>query len=178
VRRSCAAPAPPDCIPDLLKENTVRRCPLAVSLTRAALAASVAPGPAVAKPRPKKPKVSLRATGPALAGSPVRLTLKARAPKGRKLTRYTLAFGDGSRSQRGRRLKPRVTHTYAKAGGFTLRLTVTDNRGQAATATLKLNVTARPAPAAPVAAPPVTHPAPAPLTPCLWPRAPAPRHRR
>ena len=101
----------------------------------------------------------------------MRLTLKARPRNGRRITRYVLTFGDGTRKQRGKRLSSkRVTHTYTRPGTFTAKLTVTDNRNRSATARLRIRVTARSA--APPAAPPAAPAPPAAVPPTPQPPAP------
>jgi hypothetical protein len=55
-----------------------------------------------------------------------------------------VSFGDNSKKLRGRRLTSRrVTHTYAWAGTYTVRLTVADSRGRHAAAKLKVKVRAK-----------------------------------
>jgi RHS repeat-associated protein len=54
----------------------------------------------------------------------------SKAPSGEKLTVYAWSFGDGTT---GAGVSP--THTYAKAGGYTVTLTVTDSSGGKAAAT-------------------------------------------
>lgn len=138
----------------------MRRC-LLVPLTFVALAAAV-PAPAFAAPKPKatKPTVTVVSKARPVLGSPARLTIKAKASKGRKLTRFTLSFGDGTKTLRGKKPKSSVTHTFRKAGTFTVKLTVTDNRKKSQTARLKLNVSPAATPTPPAPTPPTPQPSP------------------
>jgi hypothetical protein len=102
-----------------------------------ALCAAVTP----ARAATARPTATL--VGPAHVGVGIALTLTPRAHvrHGRRLARFTLAFGDGSKSLTGRRLPSRpVKHVYRRKGRFVARLTVVDDRGRRATATVRITV--------------------------------------
>jgi subtilisin family serine protease len=124
----------------------------------------------------KRTAATVTATGASklTVGQQLRLTVTAKPAKGRRITRYRLSFGDKTKTLRGRRLtSKRVTHTYARAGAYTVKLTVTDNRRRTATAKLRINVSVLssassiagpgPNPPASVTTPPAVSSAPAPL---------------
>jgi hypothetical protein len=99
------------------------------------------PGPAYAGPVKRTSAKVTKSVTRVTAGQRVTLTITARPARGRRIARYALSFGDGTRALRGVRLgKRRVAHVYAKAGSYTARLTVTDNRGRTVTAKLKVKV--------------------------------------
>lgn len=94
----------------------MRRCLLVLSAI-ASLAAA-APAALAAKPKPARPTVTLKlakSKAPATAGIAVKLTVEAKASKGRKLTKLTLPFGDGSKPVTGK--KPRAASRHALQGG-------------------------------------------------------------
>jgi hypothetical protein len=65
------------------------------------------------------------------AGASTSFRLKATLPRHDKLARYTLSFGDRS-ERKGSRLPGSARHTYAKAGHYSVVLTVVDRRGRRA----------------------------------------------
>lgn len=143
---------------------------LLVPLTFAAFAAA-APVPAHAAPKSKSkaPTVKLAAPkGTLTVGKSVKVTVQAKAAKGRKLSKFTLSYGDGSKTVKGTKPKRSYAHAYRKAGSFTFKVTVTDNRRKSRTAKLKVKITAArstvtpvaQAPHAPPSAPPTPQPAP------------------
>ena len=140
---------------------------LLVPLTFAAFAAA-APVPAHAAPKSKSkaPTVKLAAPkGTLTVGKSVKVTVQAKAAKGRKLSKFTLSYGDGSKTVKGTKPKRSYAHAYRKAGSFTFKVTVTDNRRKSRTAKLKVKITAArstvtpvaQAPHAPPSAPPTPH---------------------
>lgn len=110
-------------------------------LVTIALLSATGTAPARTTPPSKKPTVSVAGPSRATVGTAVSIKLKCNAPKGRKLARFTLSFGDRSKAQRGR--KPptkRIRHTYRQAGTFTVKLTVVDTRGARRSATHRIRV--------------------------------------
>jgi PKD domain len=73
---------------------------------------------------------------------------KSTVPKGDKLTKITLSWGDGSKVVTLGGLKSTTTHRYAKAGTFKVRLTLTDKHKKKVSATVTEHVKAAP-PASP-----------------------------
>ena len=143
---------------------------LLVPLTFAAFAAAVpVPAHAAPKSKSKAPTVKLAAPkGTLTVGKSVKVTVQAKAAKGRKLSKFTLSYGDGSKTVKGTKPKRSYAHAYRKAGSFTFKVTVTDNRRKSRTVKLKVKITAAPstvtpvvqAPPAPPSAPPTPQPAP------------------
>jgi len=105
--------------------------------------------------------VTLKRLGPpAIAGSPVRLRVRAQVPRGRFITRYVVRFGSRVKPRHGLRRPREVRHTYARAGRYRVTLTLIDNRRRRTVG--RLWHTVRPAPARASAAAPAPAPAPAP----------------
>ena len=138
-----------------------------VAICCALAALSVSATTAVAAP-PKRTTASLRGAAQVKAGASLRLDHRARPAKGRRVTRYALTFGDGTKPRRGKRLSSkRVKHTFWHAGVFTARLRVTDNRKRTARAKLQIRVSAvpGPSPTAPAQSAPASPQVPQPLAP-------------
>ena len=64
---------------------------------------------------------------------------KSRGMPGRKLTKYAWDFGDGSTSSP--QVAAKIVHTYANAGTYTAKLTVTDDQGASDAVEAKITVT-------------------------------------
>ena len=114
------------------------------------LALAVPPGAAGAS---KRSTVTLKRLGAApVAGSPVRLQVRARLPRTRFVTRHIVSYGRGVRPRHGLRRPPELRHTFARAGRYRVTLTLIDNRRGRIVG--RLWVVVRPAPAiAPLPAP-------------------------
>jgi alpha-tubulin suppressor-like RCC1 family protein len=68
-------------------------------------------------------------------------------PKGDKVTKITLSWGDGTKSVTLARLSTKPTHRYARAGRYTVRLKITDRHRKAVSSTAAVLVTVPPPPA-------------------------------
>ncbi|MET0602913.1 MAG: S8 family serine peptidase [Baekduia sp.] len=88
----------------------------------------------------------MRLAAPAIAGRSATFRLAARLPRGARLKGFTLAFGDRTRPKTGRRLRGKISHRYARAGRYRLRLTVVDNRRHRVSRSLLVRVRAAAAP--------------------------------
>jgi hypothetical protein len=87
-----------------------------------------------------QPPTAALAAGVAVAGQPVSFSSAgSSAYDGLTIAGYSWNFGDG-----GIATNSSPTHTFARAGTYTVSLTVTDSRGAAATASKQLTVTAAP----------------------------------
>jgi PKD domain len=95
-----------------------------------------------------KAVLSLSATS-TVTGRKVTASLKkSTVPKGDKLTKIKLSWGDGSKTVTLASLKSTTTHRFAKAGNFKVRLTLTDKHKKTASTTVTEHVKAAP-PASP-----------------------------
>lgn len=118
--------------------NDAEAARLAQSIV-ADVAAACAPPAAAMVNRP--PSARLTVQDPGLVEQPVSIDASAsNDPEGDPLT-YTFDFGDGSAP--ARLTLPRTTHSYAKAGRYTVKVTVDDSRGGIASATAPTNITLR-----------------------------------
>ena len=73
--------------------------------------------------------VTLKRLGAApVAGSPVRLQVRARVRRGRFITRHIVSYGRGVRPRRGLRRPRELRHTYTRPGRYRVTLTLIDNR--------------------------------------------------
>jgi 6-phosphogluconolactonase len=131
------------------------------------------------------PAAAFTATPPAAAAQPASFDGSASSDADGSVTRYDWDFGDGATAANA---GPTVSHTYAAAGTYTVRLRVTDDRGCAGEvwtglealcndhgAVVTHDVTAPAAPStAPTGAPPGGSPT---LAPSDGPGNPAPRPR-
>jgi len=98
--------------------------------------ACAAPAAAAVPNRP--PVCRLTVPAEAQAGTPVTLDASGSSdPDGDPLT-YTWDFGDGS--QPAKTSVPRTTHTYARVGGYTVKVTVDDGRGGSCTGSAQLPI--------------------------------------
>jgi hypothetical protein len=125
------------------------------------------PQPATAK-APRHSTVKLTRVGAVpVAGSPVRLHLRARLARGRVIRRHTLSYGDGTRVRRGMGRPRTLRHTYRRAGRYRVTLTLIDNRRRRSVGRLWITVRARAGAAATDTSPPQAPPtkAPAPVAP-------------
>lgn len=92
--------------------------------------------------RAKAPKLSVRLAAPAIAGRSATFRLAVRLPRGTRLKSFTLAFGDRTRPKTGRRLRGKISHRYARAGRYRVRLTIVDNRRHRVSRSLLVRVRA------------------------------------
>lgn len=100
------------------------------------------PQPAAAKPA-RHSTIKLTRVGPVpVAGSPVRLHLRARLGRGRIIRRHTVSYGDRTRLRRGIR-RPRLRHTYQRAGRYRVTLRLIDNRRRRSVGRLWITVRPR-----------------------------------
>lgn len=107
------------------------------------LALTAPPGAAAASGRST---VTLKRLGAApVAGSPVRLRVRARVRRGRVITRHIVSYGRGARPRHGLRRPRELRHTFSRAGRYRVTLTLIDNRR--ARIVGRLWVVVRPAPA-------------------------------
>ena len=101
--------------------------------------------------------VTLKRLGaPAVTGSPVRLRVRARMPRGRFVRRYVVRFGSRVKPRHGLRRPRELRHTYTRAGRYRVTLTLIDNRRRRSVGRLWVTVRRAPArssPPAPAAAP-------------------------
>lgn len=106
--------------------------------------------------------VTLKRLGAApVAGSPVRLRVRVRVPRGRFITRHIVSYGRGVRPRQGLRRPRELRHTFARPGRYRVTLTLIDNRRGRTVGRLWLVVRRAPAIApAPAPAPPVEPPPP------------------
>lgn len=122
------------------------------------LVAMLAPA-ADAAPATARTKVTLKRLGPpAVAGSPIRLRVRAHVPRGRFITRYVVRFGSRVKPRHGLRRPRELRHTYTRAGRYRVTLTLIDNRRRRSVG--RLWHTVRPAPATFLPAAPAPQPAP------------------
>ena len=119
----------------------------------------------------RPPTVKLTRVGAVpVAGSPVRLHLRARLGRGSVIRLHTVSYGDGTRVRRGIRRPRALRHTYRRAGRYRVTLRVIDNRRRRSVGRLWITVRARgraavvPTTRTPAEAPPPT-PAEAPIAP-------------
>ena len=107
-----------------------------------AFAVSLAPPPATAEAS-RHGTVKLTRVGAApVAGTPVRLRLRARLGRGRLIRRHTVSYGDGTRLRRGVRRPRALRHTYRGAGRYRVTLRLIDNRRRRSVARLWIVVRA------------------------------------
>jgi subtilisin family serine protease len=140
-------------------EARFSRCTLACGA--AGLAVLALPAGAPAAP-PQHLQAKIRAAGSPVEGQAVRIVLRVRAPRGARLKRYWIDFGDGSRTRRGGRKQLRVVHRYRRAGRYRIKVRAVDTKGHRTRARRWLRVGAA---AAPEPAPePVAGPGPTPPT--------------
>ena len=93
------------------------------------------------------PPVAVLSVSPSSGAAPLAVSVSASGssdPQGRALT-YTFDFGDGS-ALLGPQAGASVGHTYAAAGSYTARVTVTNNAGLSDTATAAVSVSTPPPP--------------------------------
>lgn len=133
-----------------------------MTLLAVGLALAAPPGAAGAS---KRSTVTLKRLGAApVAGSPVRLRVRARVRRGRFVTRHIVSYGRGVRPRHGLRRPRELRHTFARAGRYRVTLTLIDNRrGRIVD---RLWVVVRPAPAfaqLPAPDPPAVAAAPPPV---------------
>ena len=102
---------------------------------------------AQAAPRALKAALSLSAKSTTVGKAITASAAKSSVPKGDKLTKITLNWGDGSKAVVLSGLKAKASHRYAKPGRFTVRLTLTDRHKKTAQATAAEQVVAAPPPA-------------------------------
>lgn len=120
---------------------------LGVAATLAiAAAATASAGPDSQRSTPKHPVASLRlsTTKPAVGTRVVANISHSRLPKGDRLRRAKVKFGDGSKAVILRSFKTRARHSYAKAGTFTVVLTIVDKHGVKARKSRIVSVHAKP----------------------------------
>jgi outer membrane protein OmpA-like peptidoglycan-associated protein len=98
------------------------------------------PAPAAAANRP--PVCRLTAPTEAQAGGAVALDASASSDPDNDPLSYTWDFGDGT-PPAPRSSTPRITHSYARVGSYTVRVTVDDGRGGACSATAIVPVSQR-----------------------------------
>jgi hypothetical protein len=102
---------------------------------------------AQAAPRALKAALSLSAKSTTVGKAITASAAKSIVPKGDKLTKIMLNWGDGSKAVKLSGLKAEPSHRYAKPGRFTVRLTLTDRHKKTAQATAAEQVAAAPPPA-------------------------------
>jgi hypothetical protein len=102
---------------------------------------------AQAAPRSLKAVLSLSANATTVGHAITAIAAKSSIPKGDKLTKIRLSWGDGSKAVALNSLKAKPSHRYAKPGHFTVRLTLTDRHKKTAQATAAERVAATPPPA-------------------------------
>ena len=102
---------------------------------------------AQAAPRALKAALSLSAKSTTVGKAITASAAKSSVPKGDKLTKITLNWGDGSKAVVLSGLKAKASHRYPKPGRFTVRLTLTDRHKKTAQATAPEQVVAAPPPA-------------------------------
>ena len=129
----------------------------------AMLTCGLVPAPAGATATTHRPVELTRVAGVAVAGSPVRLRLRARLGRGRVIRRYTVSYGDATRVRHGLGRPRTLRHIYRRAGRYRVTLRLLDSRGRRSVGRLWIVVRPRdtaalagPAPAA--AAPPAVAP--------------------
>lgn len=109
------------------------------------------------QPALKHPVASLivSTTKPAVGTKVVVNASHSRLPKGDRLRKAVVKFGDGSKAITLHSLKTRAKHAYAKRGTFTVVLTVVDKHGLKSKQSRHVTVHAKPvsAPALPLAIP-------------------------
>lgn len=106
-------------------------------------------------------KVTLKRLGaPAIAGTPVRLGVRAQLPRGRFVTRHVVRFGSRVKPRTGLRRPRELRHTYSRAGRYRVTLTLIDNRRRRTVGRLWLTVRRAPATFSPAVAAPAPAPAP------------------
>ena len=87
---------------------------------------SSVPGAAVVMIAPDQGPVARFTPTPTHAGAPTRFNASASHDSDGRVAHYAWRFGDGKRAQTA---GPTVSHVYAKAGQYTITLTVTDDEG-------------------------------------------------
>ncbi|WP_233164448.1 PKD domain-containing protein [Chromobacterium sp. ASV23] len=92
---------------------------------------------------PSTPNISIGTTGSLLATAPIAFSASATDPSGLTLS-YIWDFGDGSAPTPGQN----VSHTYAKSGSYTVKVTVSNTANQASSFTQSITIVA-PNPATP-----------------------------
>ncbi|MDE1715310.1 PKD domain-containing protein, partial [Chromobacterium amazonense] len=92
---------------------------------------------------PSTPSISIGTTGSLLATAPIAFSASATDPSGLTLS-YIWDFGDGSAPTPGQN----VSHTYAKSGSYTVKVTVSNTANQASSFTQSITIVA-PNPATP-----------------------------
>ena len=102
-----------------------------------AVAAQAAPGAL-------KAAVSLSASTTTVGHAITASAAKSSVPKGDKLTKITLNWGDGSKAVSLSSLKAKPSHSYAKPGRYTIRLSLTDRHKKTSQATAIEQVAAAP----------------------------------
>src|SRR4051812_30903733 len=117
----------------------MQRCLITVGCALLLLA-GVSSAEAAKRPR-LSPSATLTGAKRVMVGDTVALKLRARARRGRRIVRFTLSFGDGTKTRVGRRVPTRpVKHRFTRTGRFTARLTVVDNRRRRGTTILRISV--------------------------------------
>jgi hypothetical protein len=122
-----------------------------VLLSSAGLTLTAATGTATAsaaKGTPLKAVLSISPTSTATGRSVTAMVAKSTLPRGDKLTKITLSWGDGSKTVTLASLRAKPAHKYSKAGKYSVRLTLTDKHKKTvhATATERIIGPLRPAP--------------------------------
>ncbi|MDE1716340.1 PKD domain-containing protein, partial [Chromobacterium amazonense] len=92
---------------------------------------------------PSTPNISIGTTGSLLATAPIAFSASATDPSGLTLS-YIWDFGDGSAPAPGQN----VSHSYAKPGSYTVKVTVSNTANQASSFTQSITIIA-PNPATP-----------------------------
>ena len=103
------------------------------------------------KPTARKHPVaalSVSTTKPAVGAKVVANASHSRLPKGDRLRKAKVAFGDGSRAVTLHSLKARARHAYAKPGTFRVVLTIVDRHGVKVTRSKRVTVHAKQVPPA------------------------------
>ena len=91
--------------------------------------------------------------GPATAGTFTELALHAGVPARDQLSGFAINYGDGTPTFSGKHLPRQVTHTFARAGRYTVVLTVRDRRHHRASGSVTLTIASTRQPAGGVTSP-------------------------
>ncbi|HWA68043.1 MAG TPA: PKD domain-containing protein [Mycobacteriales bacterium] len=115
---------------------------LASALALASSAAASAASTSGHHATPKHPvaALSVSTTKPAVGKKVVAIASHSRLPKGDRLRKAKVAFGDGSKAVVLHSLKARARHAYSKSGRYTVVLTIVDKHGVKATKSKTITV--------------------------------------
>src|SRR5579863_8955394 len=126
--------------------RNTRSAAIALGVMAALASGAFAPVAAQAAPRALTASLSLSAKSTTVGYAITASAAKSTVPKGDKLRKISLNWGDGSKAVTLTDLKATASHKYAKPGRFTVRLTITDRHRKTAEATATERVAAAPPP--------------------------------